>query len=29
MIADGAVEYLPSAIVHDNQVLGGRRGDHH
>ncbi|MFP4250400.1 MAG: carbohydrate binding domain-containing protein [Armatimonadota bacterium] len=23
MIADGAVEYLPSAIVHDNQVLGG------
>lgn len=25
MIADGAVEYLPSAIVHDNQVLGGGR----
>ncbi|MGM0493160.1 MAG: hypothetical protein ACQER1_09445, partial [Armatimonadota bacterium] len=23
MIADGAVEYMPSAIVHDNQVLGG------
>lgn len=26
MIDDGAVEHVPSAIVHDNQVLGGGQG---